>query len=299
MSVAPTRSFHVRGFVSLFLTLNAILLTISGLLLYVIPEGRVARWAGWHFLGVDKGGWEAMHTIASFAFVVAVIFHILYNWKVLLFYLRNRATRAFSLKGELLVSLGLTGLLVFGSISLFPPFGTIMELGGRLKEAWYGQDVQAPYGHAEQSPLRVLASRQGFDLTAAIEVLREAGVSVTSGEQSLEELYALSGISPMALYNAIQDDPRTLPAPVPVNPELRDDAAAVAPSGLGRMSLEQVCREHGIALEHALQALRHQGIVAQGSETLRVIGERAGLTPTRIYELIGAAETDSGSRLEL
>ncbi|MBB5021922.1 DUF4405 domain-containing protein [Desulfurispira natronophila] len=301
MSTKPStpKRFYLRAFTSLFLTFMALITILTGLLLYVVPEGKVARWAGWSFWGIDKGGWEAVHTICAFAFIIATILHIIYNWKLLLFYLKDRTTRAFTLRRELVAAVGLTVFLCWGSIALFPPFGSIMQLGDNLKDAWYEEtDIQAPYGHAEQSPLRVLANRQYMDIDGIMTVLREMGIPVASTEQSLEDLQPVSGFSPMQLYDILENDPRTARSSRDLEQDHDDtehhdrDAwdeehrESSAPSGLGRLSLEEVSEMYDIDLHRALQELEEKGIVASRTESIRLIAERAEVSPSQLYEIL-------------
>ena len=69
-SSAPAR-FQWRAFVTLFVTLSFLLIAASGIVLYVAPPGRVAHWSVWTLGGLDKEGWQAVHTVFAFLFVLA------------------------------------------------------------------------------------------------------------------------------------------------------------------------------------------------------------------------------------
>ena len=57
--------------------LTLVVLTINSIILYVVPEGRIANWADWYFLGLTKGDWGAQHTTIGFLFIFAGILLLL------------------------------------------------------------------------------------------------------------------------------------------------------------------------------------------------------------------------------
>ncbi|MCD6320314.1 MAG: DUF4405 domain-containing protein [Candidatus Desulfofervidaceae bacterium] len=66
-----------------------LLMAFSGAILYITPYGRIAYWTNWHLLGLDKAQWEAVHTVLSILFLIAACFHLYYNWRLFIHYLRN------------------------------------------------------------------------------------------------------------------------------------------------------------------------------------------------------------------
>lgn len=201
--------FNWRGFTSLILTLSALVATVSGILLYVVPEGRVAYWNHWSFWGLTKEQWGSMHTITSFLFFIAAIFHLVYNWKVLMHYLKDRVKRTFTLGKELVAALILTLVITHGSFALYQPFAAIMDFGEWSKSAWYaGEDVDPPYGHAELSTLKQLARRIGFNAQAGLQILQDKGIEVQSTDEVMGDIARANGTSPAKLYEMIMLDDR-------------------------------------------------------------------------------------------
>ena len=70
---------HTRGLTSFFTLFGFIIMSLTGLVLYVTPAGRVAYWVTWHFLGWSKTEWGNIHILASLLFIVAGAFHIYFN----------------------------------------------------------------------------------------------------------------------------------------------------------------------------------------------------------------------------
>ena len=83
----------IRKTTSLTLLLSFIVLILTSLVLYVVPEGRVAYWSDWRWLWLSKSQWGDIHTNSGFLFLVAGLLHLLYNWKPIVSYLKNRAKR--------------------------------------------------------------------------------------------------------------------------------------------------------------------------------------------------------------
>jgi len=55
------------SFVSLLTTFSFIAAAVSGLVLYVSPQGRVAYWQNWTMLRLGKGEWNSLHTLGAFS----------------------------------------------------------------------------------------------------------------------------------------------------------------------------------------------------------------------------------------
>jgi len=79
----------LRKYVSLFLFYTLIAMTISGIVLYIMPHGRVAYWTGWRFLGLDKDQWDSLHTIFGFLMIFFGIWHVILNWNSIVNYLNG------------------------------------------------------------------------------------------------------------------------------------------------------------------------------------------------------------------
>jgi len=81
----------IRQITSLTAFTSFVLMLITSLILYISPQGRVAYWADWRLLGLDKTQWSNLHINLGVLFLLAVFLHIYYNWKPILSYLKNKA----------------------------------------------------------------------------------------------------------------------------------------------------------------------------------------------------------------
>ena len=206
MSTSP---FRLRNFITLLVTFSGLVMTVSGFVLYVVPEGRVAYWTDWTLLGLTKEAWGSVHTNLSFLFFLVLVFHLYYNWRVLMAYLKDRLRQRFTLRRELAAALVLGLVVVGGSAAQWPPFLQVMELGAAAKKAWYaGEDVQPPFPHAELMPLAELSRRIDLNLAAVLAVLAEEGYPAESEEVSLKDLARRYDVSPMQLFETVMADDR-------------------------------------------------------------------------------------------
>ena len=82
---------NIRRITSLTALLTFILLIFTAVILYVAPQGRVAYWANWQLWGLSKTAWTNIHINTGFLFLISILLHIYYNWKLILAYLKNKA----------------------------------------------------------------------------------------------------------------------------------------------------------------------------------------------------------------
>ncbi len=180
------RSWKWRSLVSFHLLFAAIALLISGLALFVAPPGRFAHPTDWRLLGFNKEQWEAVHTMSGYASALSAMFHLVLNWKVLRSYLRDRARRAYRLKPEFIVALLLTVIVWLGAAYHIPPFSTVMDWGGNLKESWE-QSAVLPGTTTEEHPAVATTEEEAVS-PATTEEHADGGPTGKWGQLTVEEL---------------------------------------------------------------------------------------------------------------
>lgn len=139
----PKPGFQHRIFISLLLTMAAAALVVSGVAVYIKPEGSVARALGWTFLGLSKGDWEAVHTTVSLCFVLVAAVHLGLNWGAFRHHLRRACARAGGARREGLLALIVLVLVVGLTLASVPPLRSIVDFGDRIKEAWKSRVEEA------------------------------------------------------------------------------------------------------------------------------------------------------------
>lgn len=263
--MAPHRSFSGKPFTSFLILLSFIVILVSGLVLYVAPPGRIANWTLWRLGPLDKTQWQALHTVFALIFVLTAVFHLVFNWRVLLAYLKTRLHTGTSHRREFAAAAGLTVLALALTLAGVAPVSTLVELGDRLKNSWVEPQAEPPVPHAEGLSLARLAETTGEPVDRLLSRLRQAGITDVTADATFGEVAARHGLSPHDLYVRILGT--TTPASVNVE------------AGLGRKTVEQVCRELGIDLEEGLARLAAAGFQASPGDTMRTLAATQGRTP--------------------
>ena len=98
------KKINKRGLVSFLTLFGFLIMSLTGLVLYVMPAGRVAYWIHWEMIGLSKDGWGNIHILSSILFIVAGAFHIGLNWKPLMNYFKDKVRRGVKLRRELVIS---------------------------------------------------------------------------------------------------------------------------------------------------------------------------------------------------
>lgn len=278
--MAGEKGFNARALTSWVVILSFLTLTVTGTVLYVSPQGRVANPTGWNVLGLEKEEWSAIHMTLALLFVVASAFHIYFNWGVIMHYIKTASGKGFRRKREFGLGLVLTAVVVAGTILDVPPLGTVIALNDRIKDYWESRAVLGPYPHFEEDTLAVFAMRTGTDVAGLMSSLEQGGFQVAAETATVNDVAALNNTTPSALWAAIRAS----------MPQAQSLPAAGSGAGLGRKTLEAVCEENGLDLNDVLGVLRQNGVDADGKDTLKDIANKAGMRPTEVLELIAGGQ---------
>lgn len=209
-NVNKREKFHSRSFVSFFLLFTFVVLAITGLILYITPQGRVARWNGWTMLGMSKDQLEGIHTISSFFFLAATLVHLfVYNLKAIIGYLRNVGRKLNMLrpkrKKEFYAAVILTLVIFFGTLYSLPPFGNLVKLGDNLKKSWSQSQGEAPVPGAEKYSLEDFSNKVlKSEINKVMVFLRSKGIIVGDKQQRLISIAVKNGCSPADLYEIMK-----------------------------------------------------------------------------------------------
>lgn len=173
----------MRRTVSLTLIISLLPLVLTSVILYIVPERRVAYWSDWTMLGLSKSQWGDVHINLGWLFLIAGLLHLYLNWKPVVIYMKSKAKELKVFTLEFNIGLLLTLFFIVGTLLGIPPLSTILDFGTSFKEAVSEKYGEPPYGHAELSSLKTLARRTGLDLDQMKSELLAAGVKYESEEQ--------------------------------------------------------------------------------------------------------------------
>jgi hypothetical protein len=263
-------NFYWRAFATLLVVLGFFVLAATGIGLYLTPPGRVANWSGWTLVGLTKAQWQAVHMVFGLLFVVAGSFHLFFNWRVLMSYLRRHLTEGLRRKREIAWSLVTATALLVMAIADVPPVNAVAALRETVSNSWSDSTTEPPIPHAELLTLAQFAESQKLPLESALATLREAGGTVTS-ETTLADVALQLEVTPQELFKKLGT---------------KTPAASPAGGGMGWKTLRAASEELGIPLETATARLTARGIAADPDATLRDIASRNDLHAPELVKCI-------------
>jgi hypothetical protein len=266
---------------SLTASLSFLLMLLTSIVLYIVPQGRVAYWADWRLWGLTKTDWGNIHINLGTLFFIALALHVYYNWKPLISYLKNRARQFRLFTAEFNAALVLSAVVVLGTYLLVPPFSWVMTLNDHFKEAGANRYGEPPYGHAELSSLETFARKMNLDLERSMALLHGAGYPVEDGRVTLQAVARRYGIAPGQVYEVIR--PAAMIAPAAASMKRLPDSP---PPGTGNLTLADLSEKAGADPGRIAQELEKRGIRAAEGSTLKQIASDNDISPFDLYEWI-------------
>lgn len=303
----PMPPMKTRRVVSLTVLLSFAVLALSGVLLFLSPQGRVAYWSRWTMLGLTKDQLSAVHTTFMVLFVVVSVWHIVLNWKPILGYLRNRSRNISLATPEMGVALSLTVFFSVGTLLGFFPFQQFLGMGEDVKAYWEASSGSPPWGHAEENTLdRFCRGMEDFerlesqrlvaiDCAAALTALRAEGLAVEGLNQRLVDIAEANRTTPKALAAIVVSVARPL-TPEEAVARMQPASESTQPftkpySGLGRMTLASYAQEYGYALAEVQALLTAAGLSVDPEVSLRDEATRLGMDPEGLIEALNRQAT--------
>ncbi|MGI9538120.1 MAG: DUF4405 domain-containing protein [Desulfocapsaceae bacterium] len=288
---------NMRKITSMTMVWSLIVLVFNSIVLYVVPEGRIANWADWRFWGLDKHDWSAQHTTVGFLFIFAGLLHIYYNWKVIVSYMKNRAKKLNMFTAASSIGLGLTIIFVAGTYLDVPPMSTIVEFSEQIKEGASEKYGDPPYGQAQSSSLQGFASRMGLDLNKSVELLGAAGIKVSDEKEMVQDIAKRSGNTPQQIYDIIK--PAGMQSSTggdDSHAEEESDSGIKAPkSGMGKKTITQLCDEIEQDCAMIIAGLKKRGMSIDPDQKLKDLAAENGTGPMQMYEaMVEIVEENQG-----
>jgi len=279
--------FHGRGFFSLLSFGGFLVLSITGIVLFIMPPGRIAYWTDWRFLGLTKDHWGSIHICSGVVFIVAGILHTFYyNWKPLINYIVKKISGR-RLRAELAISSIIILFVIVGAIYGIPPLGPFLDFNEYVKSSWViSKEYEPPFGHAEDLSLKVFAKKMNIDLDKAVAELKSRGIAFESDRETLEEIAKRNKTSAMRLYAMIKkyEQQTQIVKGQTYTPEMIEEQ--FAGMGLGRKTLEDMCAAIEVDVTQAKEKLAKQNISVKEDEALKKAADRHGITALDIMKII-------------
>ncbi len=277
--MAGRKVFNLRKFISLYMTLSFMIMIVSGIILYIAPFGRIANWSYWSMLGLTKTEWQNIHTIFTFLFVIAGVFHIVYNWKPIVHYLSTKSLNNSKLSKELIYSIVFSILIFVGTFFQIQPFGFVLELGEEITESWENESNEPPMPHAERLTISEFASLINIETNSLVNNLSKNGYDVKDTVTTIEELAAKYNTTPSVIYATINAKG------VSENQDSKN--SFLQGSGFGRKNLSEVFSENNISWKEGIILLKKNGIVVEKDARLKDIAGDNKISPIEIINALG------------
>ncbi len=267
------RSFRPRGLVAFVVFGGFTVMTVTGLVLFITPPGRVAYWTDWALLGLEKTDWAAVHIVFSLLFVLVGLIHLVFNWKPFKNYLVSKLAGHLRLRAEGLIAGGAVAVILVGTLLAWPPFSWIINLNETLKGSWAAAGwAEPPFGHAEDVSLKVLGMRTGLEPRAMVDALRDAGYRLDGANQKVADIAAANGVSPALLWAAVTARVQpTVPEPAVDGITAEEVELRYAGTGLGQKTIAEIAETTDVPLEAMLARLRAAGIAAAPADKMKAV----------------------------
>ncbi|WP_263832140.1 DUF4405 domain-containing protein [Sulfurospirillum oryzae] len=264
--------YSLRRFISLEILLAFLMMSYTGIILFLSPKGRVANWTNWELLGLDKTQYTNLHVTFMVLFLVGMLFHIYLNWRALFIYLSNKA-REFSLfTKEFILALGINLLFLFGTLYYWTPFDQFLDFQYEIKASWEKKVDKAPYGHAELSTLGEFAERTNSNVSTIISKLNAYKLQGVTLSKTVAQIAKENGKSPAQLFDIINAKAQ--------NNTLKEDG------GYSKLTLKEASIQQAFELEEALQIIHEKGFNATENSTIKESAEALHVKPIELLELL-------------
>lgn len=278
----------LRKVTSLTAGLSFIVTLVTSVILYIVPQGRIAYWADWRLWGLSKEQWGNIHINTGLLFLLALGLHIYYNWTPIKNYLKNRTKHLVIFTRDFNIALILTLVCILGTHFELPPFSTILSVSDAIKDRAAENYGEPPYGHAELSSLKTFTKKLGLDLEQSITRIKAAGLVIEDENQTLIDISKTNKVPPNYIYQTISPGPEAA-ATVVASPGKAGQLPDAPPPGTGNLTLADLSAQFNLNIKTLVRDLSKANIKALDGETIKKIAENNQTGPMDIYEHIKAA----------
>lgn len=271
----------MRKITSLTAALSFVLMLLTSIVLYIVPQGRVAYWADWRLWGLTKTQWGNLHINLGLLFFIALFLHVYYNWKPLMAYLKNKVRRFTLFTKDFNIALAATLVCALGTYLMLPPFSWVMVLNDHFKDDGAARYGEPPYGHAELSSLAAFTKKMGLDLEKSMTLLDEAGYAAENPDLTLADLGRHYNVPPQKIYRAIAPvaDAKEIARAVPGLPDS-------PPPGTGNLTLTQLCKQYDLDPQGVVEGLAAAGLSVSVDMPLKKTAAENAMSPIDLFERI-------------
>ena len=257
-----------------------IILVLTSIILYIVPHGRVAYWADWHFWGLSKGEWSNLHINLGFLFLFAGLLHMYYNWAPIKAYMKNKSREMKIITPSFNVAMLLSLVVGVGTYLEIPPMSTVINFSESIKDKASEKYGEPPYGHAELSSLKLFTKKMNLDIDKAVELLNKSNIKVSDSSVTMAVIATDNGLSPQEVFEIIK------PASTIKKGEANSSFPDTPMTGFGKMTLGALCSEYNLMYQAVRQNLAKNGVKAEADMTIKEIAAENEKNPMAIFEIL-------------
>lgn len=268
---------NIRKITSLTALISFVLILITSVILYIVPQGRIAYWSDWHLWGFSKTQWGNLHINLGVLFLLTIFLHIYYNWKPILNYMKNKDRQLKIFTKNFNAALLITIIVALGTYFMVPPFSTFLIVSENIKDAGAIKYGEPPFGHAELSPLDSFIEKTGLNLETSLNKHKAAGIKIENKNQIFLDIAKNNNMTPKRLFEIMQ-------------PEKKETQATLLPEipapGMGNKTFLQFCNDYKLDSAVLSNDLALKGINITNDTKIKTLAELNQITPIQLYDLI-------------
>ncbi|MFC1553626.1 DUF4405 domain-containing protein [candidate division KSB1 bacterium] len=200
-----SQKFKTKTFISFSISLSFLIMAFSGVILFLRPEGSIAHWTDWSVLGLDKKGWEGVHAIFTALFIILATWHLVFNWRVLLHYLKGSLKKDMHHTREISLAVIMVLFFMFASVIQMQPFWKLMDIRGDIKSGDSKLTVIPPSTYTKETTINELAVIVKMPAKEILYELKEKGYIVVDPDDKFSLLAEKNNISPEKLFMEIHE----------------------------------------------------------------------------------------------
>lgn len=267
------RIVHGHSLTTFLTTFSFVIVAVSGIMMFIVPPGRIASWTEWKFIGLTREEWVSIHVVLAIFFAGISIYHLIRNWRIFASYVISKVSKELHYTRELIISIVIVLFCAFGAYFQIFPFGPFITFNTWVKTLWVtSPEFEPPIAHGEDLSLVTFATRMGMDLNQAMEELKKNKISVQDVNDTLALIGDQNNISPMELYMKI----KKFETPITPSTVFTDETVEqkFEGRGIGEKTLAQVAKENNLDLDAMKKRLSAQGVTLKEGETIRQLADR-------------------------
>jgi hypothetical protein len=205
-------TFRVRRFVTAVLALSFFSAAVSGIVLFLRPEGSLARWTGWSVFGLDKRQWEAVHILVVLILLLVSVAHAWLNWRPLVASVSGLATARPgkrwrpSIAAEFGVAVGAMLFAVSAAIVPWQPVTYLVGLRSLIKDGGLAARVPPPVPDADRLTFTQICRVLAVDEQRAMSNARAHGINIQESSETIARIASRHGVTPEEVCGALPDD---------------------------------------------------------------------------------------------